>query len=251
MEDIKFLLDTDWIISEPIDFEYKKYILFAYLKKVDNLLSQNKIYPTFIELSLHLATLQTLLKEDVLLYTDKIFKSFDDEILLKELKAKEIPLFSDDEKTELNKIITYSTSKFLDYFNIYKSYWSLIYDSISITIKRNKKNLNSNLGYLVYQDAQSNRQYIWEYTIKKFTPELDEYYTDLNLIYSGEKKGAKLNDILAEKTTFNSNFKTLPIFNVKTDNEYPLFETLLPIFKRKMVSYILQSVKLNFIKNID
>lgn len=251
MEDVKFLLNTDWVINEPIDFEHKKYVLFGFLKKIDNLLSQNKLYPTFIELSLHLASLQTLFKEDVLLYTDKTFKSFDDEILLRELKAKEIPVFSIEEKNELHKIIQFSTNKVLDYFNIYKSYWSLIYDSISISVKRNKKNLDLNCGFLLYQDKKTNEIYVWEYKIKKFVPDIEEYYNDLNLIYKGDKKEFKLNDILEKNSTFTSNIKSLPVFNVKTDSEYPLFETLLPVFKRKMISYILQTVKLSLLKNIE
>ena len=75
---IKFIMDTDWLIKEPIDFEHKKYVLLGYFKKIDKLLDQNKIYPTFIELSLHLASLQTLVKENAILYTNKDFKSFDD-----------------------------------------------------------------------------------------------------------------------------------------------------------------------------
>ena len=251
MEDIRFLLNTDWVINEPIDFEHKKYILLGYLKKLDNLISENKLYPTFIELSLHLASLQTLIKEDVILYTDKIFKSFDDEILLKELKAKKIPNLSIDDKIELDKIIKYSTTKVLDYFNIYKSYWSFIYDSINLSIKRNKKNLDSNIGFLIYHDKKNNNIYVWEYKIKKYQLEVEEYYNDLNLIYVGDKKNFKLNTILEQNSTFTSNVMGLPIFNLKSDIEYPLFETLLPIFKRKVISYILQSVKLNMIKNIE
>ena len=33
---IKFIMDTDWLIKEPIDFENKKYVLLGYFKKIDN-----------------------------------------------------------------------------------------------------------------------------------------------------------------------------------------------------------------------
>lgn len=248
---IKFSMDTDWLIHEPIDFEHKKYILLAYFKKLDKLLDQNKIYPTFIELSLHLASIQTLIKENIILYTDKVFKSFDDEVLLKELKAKELPPISPEERIEIDKILKYSSSKFFDYFNIVKSYWSLVYDSISVSIKRNKKNLKIGSGYMTFSHKKTNLIYVWEYEIKQYTPDLNEYFTDIKLIYEGDKKRLTLNEVIDNFSTFsNELIKTAPVFSMKTSEEYPLNETLLPLFKRKLMSYILQTVRLDTIKNI-
>lgn len=248
--DIKFTMSTDWLINNPIDFEHKKYTLLAYFKKIDSLLEENKLYPTFTELSLHLASLQTLSKEKVILYTDKMFKSFDDEVLLKEIKAKELPLLSSDEFDEINKIIKYSSTKFYDYFNIFKSYWSIVYDSVTIVPKKNKKNLNSDRGYFFYVEKKTNKQYVWEYIIKKYTPELNEFYTEVNLIFEGDKNSSNISEIIEKYSNMESYVKrqTLPIFNLKATDEYPLFETLLPLFKRKLLSYILQSFKLNAIK---
>jgi hypothetical protein len=118
---IKLSMNTDWLTQEPIDFEHKKYVLLGYFKKIDTLLEENKLYPTFTELSLHLASLQTLSKENVILYTDKLFKSYDDEVLLKEIKAKELPILSNDESQEISKIIKYSSTKFYDFFNFFRS----------------------------------------------------------------------------------------------------------------------------------
>lgn len=249
---IKFSMNTDWLTQEPIDFEHKKYVLLGYFKKIDSLLEENKLYPTFIELSLHLASLQTLSKENVILYTDKIFKSYDDEVLLKEVKAKELPILSSDESQEISKIIKYSSTKFYDYFNIFKSYWTIVYDSVSILPKKNKKNLNSNVGYFFYVDKKKNKNYVWEYIIKKYTSELDEYYTETNLIFDGDKSSKTLNEIIEEYSTVDTTIKKedLPIFSLKSSDDYPIFETLLPLFKRKLLSYILQSVKLNTIKNL-
>ena len=35
---VKFMMETDWVFQEPIDFEHKRYVLLAYFKKVDELL---------------------------------------------------------------------------------------------------------------------------------------------------------------------------------------------------------------------
>ena len=70
-----------------------------------------KVYPMFIELSLHLGNIQTLLTRNQILYTDKKFKSPDDEIVLSDLKVKDIPNLSDEERDEYKKILKYSQPK--------------------------------------------------------------------------------------------------------------------------------------------
>jgi hypothetical protein len=251
-KNIKFLMDTDWLVQEPIDFEHKKYVLLGYFKKIDELLNQNKIYPTFIELSLHLASLQTLLKENVILYTDKVFHSYDDEVLVKDLLAKQLPVLSAPEIKEIDEIVKFSTTKFFDYFNIVKSYWSFIYETISISVKKNKRFMKNGIGYMIYGDKKTGKVYVWEYVFSKLTPEIDEYHTDLTLIYNGNKKEFTLNQIIQEFSTFNEKQKKYsPVFEVKSTDNYPFEETLVPLFKRKLISYVFQSTRIESIKKYD
>jgi hypothetical protein len=83
-----FKLSPEWMLKEPIDFEYNKYTLLDYLQKCEKRFNNLEIYPDFVELSLHLANIQSLVKENTLLLTNKKFESCDDEILVKELVAK-------------------------------------------------------------------------------------------------------------------------------------------------------------------
>ena len=245
-------METDWLFQEPIDFEHKKYVLLAYFKKIDEKLNQNKLYPTFIELSLHLASLQTLIKEHVVLSTNKNFTSYDDEVLLKELTAKSIPNLEDKDMNEVNKIIKHSSDKFLEYFNIVKSYWTVIYDSIELNIKRNRKSLSKPKGYMVYTENETNKIYIWEYVLNALSPSVDEYNISLSLIYEGDKKGTSLNKILENDSKFTERErKTVPVFDFKSSVVYPIEETLLPLFKRKMLAYIFQSTKIQPIKKLN
>lgn len=241
---VKFLLETDWLFQEPIDFEHKKYVLLAFLKKIDTLINENKIYPAFIELSLHLASTQTLVKENVLLYTNKKFRYFDDEVLLKELLAKPAPELSNEEKDEVEKIIKYSSSKFFEYFNILKSYWSIVYETTSISIKKNKRYINNPKGYMTYHDKKNDKIFVWEYKINQKTGLNEENLSNISLIYEEQKKQLTLNQIIENFSLFSEREKKLsPVFELKSNEEYPLLETLLPIFKRKMLSYIFQTVK--------
>ena len=94
---IPFKLNPEWMMKEPLDFEYNKYTLLDYLQKCEKSLDKFEIYPDFVELSLHLANIQSLTKENILLLTDKKFKSCDDEILLKDLYPKKPRELSEEE----------------------------------------------------------------------------------------------------------------------------------------------------------
>ena len=55
-------LNKNWFIDGWIDFEYKKYELLAYLKKVDKLFNQTKLYPYFSDLINHYSNLNHYIK---------------------------------------------------------------------------------------------------------------------------------------------------------------------------------------------
>src|SRR5574343_381224 len=53
-------LAKNWLTEGLIDFEYKKYILLAYLKKVHETFEAKKLYPVFSELISHFKYLKEL-----------------------------------------------------------------------------------------------------------------------------------------------------------------------------------------------
>jgi len=98
---MEFKLNPEWMLKEPLDFEYNKYTLLDYIQKCEKSLDRFEIYPDFVELSLHLANMQSLYKENTLLLTDKKFESCDDEIMLKDLYPKKPRQLSEEEENEL------------------------------------------------------------------------------------------------------------------------------------------------------
>ena len=145
---MSFKLNPEWMLKEPLDFEYNKYTLLDYIQKCEKSLDKYEIYPDFVELSLHLANMQSLTKEHTLLLTDKKFESCDDEIMLKDLYPKKPRELSEEEEKELNKTIQYSNNKLYDTFNLAKSIWNLAFDNVEISIKKNKGHIGSGMGYV-------------------------------------------------------------------------------------------------------
>ena len=101
---IQFLMNTDWMFEKPIDQEYKEYKLLSYFQKMGEKLDKLELYPSFIELSLHLMNVQALVRDHKIVYTDKKLTNVDDEILVKDLKVRELPEMSNEELQEFKKI---------------------------------------------------------------------------------------------------------------------------------------------------
>lgn len=246
-----FKLDPEWMFKQPIDFEYNKYTLLDYLQKCEKNFENFQIYPDFVELSLHLANLQSLIKENTLLLTEKKFEDIDDEILLKELYPKKVPEIKEEEKSELSQTLKFSSVKMFDTFNIGKSVWNLVFDNISVSLKKNKNSLGSGIGYICYHDKENKKIMIWEYMIKN--AKSDKYYnkTHFNLIYDDSLESKTLNGLIDEFTTLKEtcDVKKLPIFEVKTTQKFPMNETFIPMMRRKLMSYVFQIV--NFKKEIN
>jgi hypothetical protein len=99
-----FIMDTDWLFDGILDAEQKQYVLLDYFQKMNKHLERMEVYPMFIELSLHLGNIQTLLTQNKILYVDKKLTSNDDELVLSDLKVKDIPVLDDEEVIEESTI---------------------------------------------------------------------------------------------------------------------------------------------------
>jgi hypothetical protein len=202
-----------------------------------------EVYPMFIELSLHLGNMQTLLTQNKILYTDRKLTSNDDELVLSDLKVKDIPVLDDEELVEYHKILKNSQPQLYDYFNFAKSIWSIVYDSIEVVVKKNKNNLQSKSGFFSYKTEE--KLYIWQYTTRKVYKTKGQTKTSLKLIFEGQQDNLTISQIIStfSKTYEKNNENTYPVFEVFCSDMFPLEQTLVPIFKRKILSYIHQSEK--------
>jgi hypothetical protein len=238
---IEFLMNTDWMFEKPIDREHKEYKLLSYFQKMGEKLDKMELYPGFIELSLHLANVQTLVKDKKVLYTTKRFSSVDDELLVKDLKIKDVPEMSHDEYEEFIKILTYAAPRLFEYFGIAKSVWELVFDSIHLKVKKNIKNVVSPKGYFYYLDKDNNKWFVWEYEIKPAAKGSPENVVLVNQIYNDTKNDLTIPKIITSFSNWNTEDKgKLPVVEMISRGNFPINETLLPLFKRKLISYVNQ-----------
>jgi hypothetical protein len=250
---IAFKLNPEWMYKEPLDFEYNKYTLLDYLQKCDKSFDKFELYPNFVELSLHLANIQSISKENTLLLTDKKFESPDDEILVKELTPKKPRKLTETEENELDKTLRFSGPKLFDAFNIAKSIWNIAFESIDLYLRKNKNNLVSNSGYIFFYRKSEEKLYVWEYEIRTDKKDKSTNRTHLGLISEGGVDEMTLTEIIENKSKWSGTtfYKNLPIFEIKCPQNFPFEETMVPIIKRKVMSYIFQVVNFEKINNFD
>jgi hypothetical protein len=240
----KFIMDTDWLFDGILDAEQKQYVLLDYFQKMNKHLERMEVYPMFIELSLHLGNIQTLITQNKILYVDKKITSNDDELVFSDLKVRDIPVLDDEEVIEYKKILKNSQPQLHDYFNFAKSIWSIVYDSIDVVVKKNKNNLQSKSGFFSYKTPE--KVYVWQYTTRKVYKTKNQTKTSLKLIFKGDTFILTIPEIISKfsKTYEKNNEVDYPIFEVFCSDMFPLEETLVPIFKRKILSYVNQNVSI-------
>ena len=198
-----------------------------------------------------MANLQSIVKENTLLLTNKKFESCDDEILVKELIPKKPRELTEEEEKELNETIMFSGSRLFDAFNMAKAIWNIAYDSIDVQLKKNKKGLVSGSGYVFFYQKETETLFVWEYQIRKPKTDKQNNKTYLNLIYNGPVDELTMTSVLDTFSTWNSTefYKELPIFELKCSQKFPMEETMIPIMKRKIMAYVFQIVNFEKISN--
>jgi len=234
-----FILPSDWFLQRPIDFEHKQYVLSSLLVKVEEALSRGELYPYFTELSLHMASIGSFIKNESYYIIDKEFKSVDDEVMLYELKPrKNRKKYTKEEYAELVKIMAYAHEKLLQYFSICKGVWDMSYDATSIKLRKNKKQLDKKVSYVVYQDTFNESTIVWESQFIINSERRGDTTIKFDKIYEGNNKTFK--EVVKENST--SQNLDIPIFEVFSSQNFPLENTLIPLFKRKLHTFFTQSL---------
>jgi hypothetical protein len=238
-KDLEFYMSTNWIIKEPIDMELKEYLMLDYFQKIEKDLENKKLYPVFSELSLHLANLQTLLKQNQTLDTKRKLSSIDDEFTLYDLVSERIPELSDEKYENLREILVKVLPQFKKQFDAFKSLWTKVHDSIDIKIIK-KNRFKNNLGFFYF--TFNGVLYIFEYKNRKYK---NIVTTKLNLIHKSEDIESKPQLIIKNYISNNKKSTEYSTFEVHIEKDFPLEETIIPIIKRKILSYLTQTKNLS------
>ncbi|MCS6820790.1 MAG: hypothetical protein NZ551_02875 [Microscillaceae bacterium] len=231
-------LDKDWLTQGLIDFEYKKYILLAYLQEVRKCFSQIQLYPYLSDLVFHYQNLVDL-RQNKQLALDKFPKHLS-QTDLENLQFKYSQIVQDDAlMEELESIISFALPQFKTLLNEGRDIYEWIETNLEIS-PVGLTPLRFEEGYLLLSENQVKEMQIYQYQISIFE-NANEKYRGVHTFFLEtvvRNLGQTLENIKIELLRRHKQLPNPATYWINAKVTCPREETLLPIAKRLLVKYI-------------
>jgi hypothetical protein len=231
-------LRPNWFYEDRPDLEYKKYVLLAYLQDVHMQFTETRLYPALSDLVFHYRNLTTFLEQKQALYNS--FPERLTSIDLKNLRMAFTKVMSNDELMDhLEEVVSYSLPELKKHIEEGTEIYQFIEQEINIMpvgilpIYRNE-------GYMLVQDGDSPEIRVYEFSVKLFNHESDQYRS-MQTQYLTSYRRSIVNTAEHIKTDMIRNRKKLPnpaTFAIESSFEFPLEETVIPVAKRMLMKLI-------------
>ena len=234
-------LGDNWLTDGLIDFEYKKYVLLAYLKAVRESFSKVQLYPHLADIVFHYRNL-------VALRSDKsvITESFPKELSIEKLELLEISyrkMIEDDAiMQEIEAIMEYAIPQLKGYVEEGSS----IYDFVESKCELSAIGvvpLYAREGYVFMTQPPESETNIYRYQITVYHNSSEpmrglqtEFVRTTNYNLANSYENMKMDLV--------RHFKDLPnpaAFLVLSKMKFPYKQTLVPIAKRLLIKYLSKS----------
>lgn len=231
-------LNNDWLTEGMIDYEYKKYVLLAYLRDIRKRFDASELFPFLSDLIFHYKNLLHVKSSKELLY-----EHFPKEITradFEKLKFTYKRMIEDDEvMDEIKEIIAFALPQMEYTINEGKELYDLVEENLELS-PVGLTPIYAKEGYvLINQDAERDVS-VFRYQVSVFES-ADEKYRGISTSFL-------VNDFRDISRTFEQikmdlvrRFKELPnpaTFAVISKIKFPLPETILPVAKRLLVRQI-------------
>jgi len=231
-------LGDDWLTEKHIDFEYKKYVLLAFLQQVEKDFELQKLYPSLREIIKHYNQVKAIKERKEELYNSFPAKATDIDTEKMQLVYEKI--FHDNRLMhELESIINFSIPHLENHLAEGKKIYDAIESQLNI-FPVGVIPLRSKEGYLFIRDGKNADTNVYEYDITFFeqsdakyrgihTEYVKTWETDLSMTYQYIKL-----ELLKEK----QNIPNPATYAIESEWVVPLEETLLPIAKRCLLKFV-------------
>lgn len=231
-------LNRNWITENHIDFEYKKYILLAYLQHVSENFTENRLYPYLSDLVEHYRNLKAL-KDN----KNVLFNSFPDRMKAADLEQFRIiyeKMVGDDNlMQEIESIIDFSLPKMELYLKEGKAIYDFIEEQFRI-FPIGVIPLSNEEGYMLLKTGASDETQVYEFHITLFENP-NERFRGITAVYIGSYQKTLLTTfeaIKVELLRYNQQLPNPATYVIETELAIPFNETFLPIAKRCLVKTI-------------
>jgi hypothetical protein len=231
-------LQTNWLTDGLIDFEYKKYMLLAYLEGVKEEFGAKRLYPIFSDLIMHYNNLVQVKEHKKLVY-----EQFPQRISRADFRKLEVvyqKIVEDDETMrEIEEIVQFAAPKFDFALQTGKEIYDYIESNLEIS-PVGITPLYRNAGYLFLDEYPGRQTRVYEYQLTIFENTYETY------------RGINTKYIDTIRRSFTNTYENIKVNLVKQNKELPnpatfaivakvpcnFDQSLLPIAKRTLVKYV-------------
>ncbi|MCK6617999.1 MAG: hypothetical protein L6Q51_10170 [Cyclobacteriaceae bacterium] len=231
-------LSKDWLTQGLIDFEYKRYILLAYLKTVKESFGRVALYPFLSDLVFHYQNLQAVKENKAL-----IRESFPKELSLEEFKKLELTyreMIEDDSvMNELTSIIEWAIPRFKDSLQE----GSVIYEYVESQCEISPIGvtpLYAREGYLFVTVPPEKETSVYRYQLSIYEEQYEQLRS-LNTEFVETVPKSPVVPYESIKINLVKRFKEMPnpaTYLILSRVKFPFTETLMPVAKRLFVKHI-------------
>lgn len=231
-------LQNDWLTSGLIDFEYKKYLVLAYLQATSKKFDDYKLYPFLSDLAFHYQNLNHLKENKKLMHQNfpKVITKAD----FKKLKLTYQKIIEDDEvMTVIEDILAFSLPQFKEALENGKGLFEFVESKLEIS-PVGISPIYFKEGYMFINRKNDKTLRIYRYKVTILENQ-DETFHGIHTEYLEEQRSSIANTFEAIKLDLIRRYHNLPnpaTYLVISHTSLPFNHTLLPVAKRLLLRHI-------------
>lgn len=236
-------LDANWITSGIIDFEYKKYLLLAYLQKVRFKFNEKELYPFLSDLVFHYNNLISIKKNKTIAvnqFPKKLTK-----IEFQNFRLEYERLIHDDEyMEEIESIVDFALPKLKEYLREGKGLYEYVEDNL-LVYPIGVLPIKPVAGYMFLKEKNKRSVRIYEYSVTIFE-NAEEKFRGLKTQFVSTCYVSIANTfemIKADLLRSNKNLPNPATYAIESEIYFPFEETFFPVAKRMLVKKISETLE--------
>lgn len=228
-------LKHDWLTEGMIDYEYKKYILLAYLKDIRERFDSSELYPFLSDLIFHYKNLKRVKDHKEVLYS-----SFPKSITRADFRKLQFTyerMIADDEvMDQIESIISFALPKIEEAIGLGRELYDLVEENMEME-PVGLTPIYANEGYVLVNEDSKRDVSVFRYQVTVFE-QSDEKYRGINTTFVNNDFRDLGRSYEQIKIDLAKRFWDLPnpaTFLVTYKLKFPLPQTILPVAKRLLV----------------
>ncbi|TXK36722.1 hypothetical protein FVR03_17040 [Pontibacter qinzhouensis] len=231
-------LPINWLTEGLIDFEYKKYLLLAYLQNARSEFKQQRLYPVFSDLIMHYRNLQQVKEHKKLVY-----EQFPKRISRADFEKLELvyeKIVEDDETMkQIEEILQFAAPLFVNAVDAGKELYEFIEKHLEIS-PVGITPMYFNEGYLFLDPYYGKETQVYLYQITIFQNTYEKYRGIHTHLLKTVRRGLSLTHegLKVQLVKENRELPNPATFAAVAKVPCPVEHSLLPIAKRSLVKYV-------------